>query len=64
MKKLVSEGADVNEPNNRGWTALMYACRYRREEVGDMAIILFFLWSQPKSSHARQIMGSRCLVRP
>ena len=33
MKKLVAEGADINEGNNRGWTALMYACRYRHEEV-------------------------------
>mmetsp|Transcript_42658 Transcript_42658/g.102925 ORF Transcript_42658/g.102925 Transcript_42658/m.102925 type:complete len:425 (+) Transcript_42658:2-1276(+) len=33
MAKLVKEGADVNEPNNRGWTALMYACRYRHEEA-------------------------------
>jgi len=33
MKKLVAEGADINEGNNRGWTALMYACRYRHEEA-------------------------------
>lgn len=44
MKKLVAEGADINEGNSRGWTALMYACRYRHAEVGLCTQMMTVLW--------------------
>ena len=38
VKGILDGGADVNEANDRGWTALMYAAKVRKADLAEMLL--------------------------